>query len=267
MDSKGSESFDCPTPERSRPVVGLTTYLEPATQGVWNVRAALLPQQYVDGVTESGGVAVLLPPQPNPRLAARLVLDGVDGLVLTGGADVQPELYGADRHEQTDPARPERDEWEIALFDEAEERRMPVLAICRGLQVVNVARGGTLLQHLPEDLGTQRYRLGGGVFAVNEVTIAAGSRVAGLLGAGPREIHSYHHQAIDRLGDGLMVTARSDDGLVQAVESTANGTVLGVQWHPEEGSERKQLFSGLVAEASAYAGARGAAPRGSSVHT
>jgi putative glutamine amidotransferase len=246
-----------------RPVIGLTTYLERAKQGVWDVRAAFLPQQYFAAVTASGGVAVLLPPQPWPDLAATAVLDGLDGLILTGGLDVQPELYGAERHPATDPARPDRDEWELALFRGAEERRLPVLAICRGLQLVNVARGGTLHQHLPEALGTERYRIGGGVFATNEVQIHEGSRIAGLLGAGPFSVHSYHHQGIDRLGAGLTATAHTDDGLVQAFESEGEGYVVGVQWHPEENEDRR-LFAGLVAEATAYAARAPRAPRSAS---
>jgi putative glutamine amidotransferase len=189
------------------------------------------------------------------------VLDGLDGLILTGGLDVQPELYGAERHPLTDPARPDRDAWELALFQGADERRMPVLAICRGLQLVNVARGGTLYQHLPEDLGTERYRIGGGVFATNEVAVDEGSRLAALVGAGSLDVHSYHHQGVDRLGDGLVVSARTDDGLVQAFESDGEGYLVGVQWHPEENAEDRRLFAGLVAEASIYA-AR--APRSSS---
>lgn len=239
-----------------RPVIGLTTYLEQAKQGVWDVRAAFLPQQYFDSVTSSGGVAVLLPPQPAPDAAASAVLDGLDGLIFTGGLDVQPELYGQERHPLTDPARADRDAWELALFRGAEERRMPVLAICRGLQLVNVARGGTLHQHLPEALGTERYRIGGGVFATNTVEVAADSRLAEMLGAGGFDVHSYHHQGIDRLGDGLVVTAATDDGLVQAFESDGEGYLVGVQWHPEENTEDKRLFAGLVAEASVYAAAK-----------
>jgi len=219
---------------------------------VWDVRAAFLPQQYFDAVTASGGIAVLLPPQPEPDTAAARVLDGLDGLILTGGLDVDPSLYGAERHPLTDPARPDRDAWELALFRGAEERRMPVLAICRGLQLVNVARGGTLHQHLPEALGTERFRIGGGVFATNEVAVDEGSRLAELVGAGGLDVHSYHHQGIDRLGAGLVATARTDDGLVQAFESDGDGYVLGVQWHPEENREDRRLFAGLVAQASAF---------------
>lgn len=240
------------------PVIGLTTYLEQAKQGVWDVRAAFLPQQYFASVTAAGGIAVLLPPQgdPDPEAAAAAVLEGLDGLILTGGLDVQPELYGQDRHPLTDPARPDRDAWELALFRGAEERGIPVLAICRGLQLVNVARGGTLHQHLPEALGTERYRIGGGVFADNIVEVAPDTRLAGMLGAGPFAVHSYHHQGVDRLGEGLVVVARTDDGLVQAFESEGPGYLVGVQWHPEENAEDKRLFAGLVAQAAAYARAK-----------
>ncbi len=175
---------------------------------MWDVRAAFLPEQYLTSVAAAGGTVVLLPPQPAPEAAAAAVLDGLDGLILTGGLDVQPELYGQERHPLTDPPRADRDEWELALFRGAEERRMPVLAICRGLQLVNVARGGTLHQHLPEALGTERYRIGGGVFATNTVEVAPHSRLAGHVGAGPLGVHSYHHQGVDALGEGLVVTAR-----------------------------------------------------------
>ncbi|KAA9106530.1 gamma-glutamyl-gamma-aminobutyrate hydrolase family protein [Microbacterium rhizomatis] len=249
MGSNGSET--------RLPVIGLTTYLEQAKQGVWDVRAAFLPQQYFDAVTSSGGVAVLLPPQRHSSVdvdaAASAVLDGLDGLILTGGLDVQPELYGAPRHPLTDPARPDRDDWELALFRGAESRRMPVFAICRGLQLVNVARGGTLQQHLPESMGTERYRIGGGVFATNEVEIAHGSRLAALVGDDILNVHSYHHQGVDRLGEGLVASARTDDGLVQAFEDPSGGYLVGVQWHPEENLEDRRLFAGLVAAAAEYA--------------
>jgi putative glutamine amidotransferase len=242
------------------PVIGLTTYLERAQQGVWDVRASFLPQQYFDAVTASGGAAVLLPPQPRPDAAADAALDGLDGLVLTGGLDVQPELYGAPRHPLTDPARPDRDAWELALFHGARERGLPVFGICRGLQLINVALGGTLHQHLPEALGTERYRIGGGVFAENSVRVDEGTRLAGLVGAGDLIVHSYHHQGIDRLGDGLAVTARTDDGLVQAFETRGEDYLVAVQWHPEENSADRRLFLGLVAAATAFAEQRRAVP-------
>jgi putative glutamine amidotransferase len=235
------------------PVVGLTTYLEQAKQGVWDVRASFLPHQYFDAVTASGAAAVLLPPQPRPDAAAEVVLEGLDGLILTGGLDVQPELYGAERHPLTDPARPDRDAWELALLRGARARGIPVFGICRGLQLINVAFGGTLHQHLPEALGTERYRRGRGVFAQNTVAVERGTRLAGLVGSGDLVVHSYHHQGVDRLGRDLAVTARTDDGLVQAVELPGSEYLVAVQWHPEEDSADRRLFLGLVAAASAYA--------------
>ncbi|KJQ54410.1 gamma-glutamyl-gamma-aminobutyrate hydrolase family protein [Microbacterium sp. SA39] len=236
------------------PLIGVTTYLERAQQGVWDVRAAFLPEQYLTGVTASGGIALLLPPQ-DPE-AADAAIAGMDGLILSGGADVAPELYGADRHPLTDPARTDRDAWELALFRAAERRRIPVLAICRGLQLVNVARGGTLQQHLPETLGTERYRVGGGVFAENHIEVSEDTALADVLGAGGTRVHSYHHQGIDQLGEGLVAAARSDDGLVQAVIDTSDGHVVGIQWHPEENAEDRRLFRDLVSEARAFAARR-----------
>ena len=262
------------------PVVGLTTYLERARQGVWDVRASFLPQQYFEAVTSSGAAAVLLPPQAQPERAAEVVLDGLDGLILTGGLDVQPELYGAERHPTTDPARPDRDAWELALLAGAQRRGMPVFGICRGLQLINVALGGTLHQHLPEALGPEvakalggegaeapadRYRIGGGVFAENTVEVAAGSRLAELIGAGDYGVHSYHHQGIDRVGAGVVVSATTDDGLVQAFEAPGDDFLVAVQWHPEENSSDRRLFEGLVAAAGAYRASRAGGVAGAGV--
>jgi len=235
-----------------KPVIGLTTYLELVTQDVWHARAAFLPEPYMTSVTAAGGIPLLLPPQPAADDVVDAVLDRLDGLLLTGGLDVDPELYGADRHPLTDPARPDRDEWELALFRAAERRRMPVLAICRGLQLVNVARGGTLHQHLPDELGTERYCIGGGEYAINEVVVDERSRLSELIGAGELDVHSYHHQGIDRLGAGLVASARSEEGLVQAFESDGDDYVVGVQWHPEENGDDRRLFEGLVAAAYAF---------------
>lgn len=236
------------------PLIGVTTYLERAQHGVWDVRAAFLPEQYLTGVTDSGGIALLLPPQ-DPD-AADAAIAGMDGLVLSGGADVAPELYGEERHPLTDPARVDRDAWELALFRAAERRRIPVLAICRGLQLVNVARGGTLQQHLPESLGTEKYRIGGGVFAENDVEVAEDTAFADIIRESDVRVHSYHHQGIDRLGDGLVAAAHSDDGLVQAFVDTDGGHVVGVQWHPEENAEDRRLFADLVSQARAFAARR-----------
>ncbi|WP_460775640.1 gamma-glutamyl-gamma-aminobutyrate hydrolase family protein [Microbacterium sp. GXF7504] len=244
------------------PVVGLTTYLERARQGVWDVRASFLPEQYVASVTASGAAAVLLPPQASPERSAEAVLDGLDGLILTGGVDVQPELYGAAPDPATDAPRPDRDAWELALLRGARERGIPVFGICRGMQLINVAYGGTLHQHLPDLVGSDRYKPGRGVFARNTVKVDDGTRLAGLVGAGEVTVHSYHHQGVDRVADGLTVTARSDDGLVQALELPGDDYLVAVQWHPEENAEDRRLFLGLVAAAAAH---RAASTRGKGV--
>jgi putative glutamine amidotransferase len=225
----------------SEPLIGLTTYLEQAQTGVWDVQAAFLPRQYFDAVTRAGGIAVLLPPQAASASIVSRVLDGLDGLIVTGGKDVDPARYGQEAHLLTDEPRLDRDAWEDALLSGAIERDLPFLGICRGLQVLNVTLGGTLHQHLPELVGSDRYNAGGGRFSVNEVTVDGGP-----LADTPRlAVKSYHHQAIDRLADGLAVTARSDDGLVQAVELAGASFGVAVQWHPEEDDDLR-LFAGLV---------------------
>jgi len=234
----------------ARPLIGLTTYLEQAQTGVWDVPASFLPKVYFEAVTSAGGIAILLPPQPVDAQIARQVLAGLDGLIITGGKDVDPARYGQAAHPETDEPRPDRDAWEDALLTAAIETELPFLGICRGAQLLNVALGGTLLQHLPDVVGSTRYNLGAGEFAENEVTVD-GSKLAGLIG-GAVVGKSYHHQAIDRLGDGLVVTARSDDGTIQAVELPSVPFGVAVQWHPEQDADDIRLFEGLVEAARTY---------------
>jgi putative glutamine amidotransferase len=244
----------------ARPVIGLTTYLERAQSGVWDLRAAFLPQVYFDAVTRAGGIAVLLPPQPvDPAIADR-VLDGLDGLIVTGGKDVDPARYGQEPHPTTDTPRPERDAWEDALLTGAILRQLPFLGICRGLQVLNVSLGGTLHQHLPDVIGSTRYNAGYGKFSENEVEVHAGT-IAGLLldDAPALSVHSYHHQAVAELGEGLVVSARSDDGTIQAVEVEGVPFGLAVQWHPEENADDLRLFAGLIEAAKEYRASTGSA--------
>ena len=239
----------------SKPVIGLTSYRQQAQTGVWDVEASFLPAVYLDAVTKAGGIALVLPPQPADADAVAEVLDRIDGLIVTGGRDVQPERYGQQRHQQTDAATPYRDDWEDALLTAAIERELPFLGICRGLQVLNVNRGGTLLQHLPDVVGDDRYNKGSGTFATNHVTVEGG-HVADMLGDA-LDVKSYHHQAVQDVGAGLRVTARSGDGIIQAIELDDVAFGVAVQWHPEEdAAEDARLFEGLVAAARDYRSVR-----------
>jgi gamma-glutamyl-gamma-aminobutyrate hydrolase PuuD len=223
-------------------VIGLTTYAEPATMLVWRREFAMLHATYVAATERAGGIAVLLPPQ---SLGADEVLDRVDGLVLTGGADVDPLRYGEAAGERTSAPRVLRDEWETALARGALDRGLPLLAICRGLQVINVALGGSLHQHLPDLTGDERHQPGPGVFGEVNVHTEPGTRTAKLLGPRTR-VRCHHHQALARLAPGLTVTARAADGTVEAVEVPGQSFAVGVQWHPEENGEDTRLFTALV---------------------
>lgn len=239
-----------------KPLIGLTTYLEQAQTGVWDVPASFLPKVYFEAVNKAGGIAILLPPQPVDDEIARAVLAGLDGLIITGGKDVDPARYGQTPHPETDEPRLDRDAWEDALLTAAIETELPFLGICRGAQMLNVALGGTLVQHLPDIVGSSRYNLGAGEFADNEVTVE-GSKLASMIGDSVVG-KSYHHQAIDRVGDGLVVTARSDDGTIQAVELPTVPFGVAVQWHPEQDADDLRLFEGLVDAARTYRHARSA---------
>jgi putative glutamine amidotransferase len=234
------------------PVIGLTTYLTRAQMGVWDVRASFLPEVYFQGITASGGAAVLLPPQPVDADIAERVLDSLDGLVITGGNDVDPGRYGQEPNPNNDKPAPERDAWEFALLRGALERRLPVLGICRGAQVLNVALGGTLHQHLPDVIGHSGHRAGNAVFTTLPVRTVAGTRLAGLVGESVAA-RCYHHQAIADLGEGLVVSGWDADGVIEALELPGPRFVLAVQWHPEESLDDLRLFSAIVEAARAYA--------------
>jgi putative glutamine amidotransferase len=238
-----------------RPLIGLTTYLEQAQTGVWDVQASFLPKVYFEAVNKAGGIAILLPPQPVDPEIAREVLAGLDGLIVTGGKDVDPARYGQVAHPETDEPRLDRDAWEDALLTAAIETELPFLGICRGAQVLNVALGGSLVQHLPDIVGSTRYNLGDGNFADNEVSIDGSTKLAGLVGDSLVG-KSYHHQAIDRVGEGLVVTARSNDGTIQAVELPGVPFGVAVQWHPEQDEDDIRLFEGLVDAARTYRDSR-----------
>jgi putative glutamine amidotransferase len=237
-----------------KPVIGLCTALEQARWSVWDAQAVLLPRSYVDAVQRAGGVALLLPPDPAAVEDPDLMLDLVDGLLLAGGADMDPSTYGAEPHPATVGTVPERDTFEIALTRRALELDMPYLGICRGMQVMNVARGGTLNQHLPDDYGHEDHRRSLGSFdnADHDVRLAHDSLAAH---AAHEEIHgtkSHHHQGVERIGDGLSVSGWATiDDLPEAIELPGNRFALGVQWHPEA-DETSPLIAALVEEARAY---------------
>ena len=227
--------------------MGITTYVTPARFGAWELESALVPADYVHAVERAGGRPLLVPPAED---GVEETLDALDGLILSGGSDLDPELYGQDAHSETIGVVPQRDRAELALLERALARDLPVLAICRGSQVLNVARGGDLVQHLPEVVGDEKHKHTPGVFADHDVAIEAGTRLGGLLGD-RAPVKSHHHQGFGRVGEGLRVTARADDGTVEAVEDPSRRFALGVLWHPEAG-EDAALFEALVAEARDY---------------
>jgi putative glutamine amidotransferase len=225
-----------------RPLIGVSTYLESeARWGAWALPAALVPDGYRRLVQSAGGIAALLPPD-DPAHAPAAVAH-LDGLVIAGGPDVDPARYGAVRDPRTGPPAHERDAWELALIDAALTTGTPLLAICRGMQLLNVALGGTLTQHLDGHSGDAP-----GVFGRHPVTPVPASRYAALVPETAR-VPVHHHQALDRLGAGLVATAHAADGTVEAVELPGAAWVLGVQWHPEMGDDPR-VMQGLIRAAS-----------------
>jgi len=229
-----------------RPVVGMTASEQEVRYGAWQRRATFVASAYLDMVQGAGGTGVLL--APGTAHDAGSLLGRIDALVLTGGVDVDPALYGQVAHSTTEVPDRRRDGFEVALLRAARGTALPVLAICRGLQVLNVARGGTLHQHLPEVMGHHGHRQAEGSYRSHRVRIEPGTRLSEVLGRAEAEVPAHHHQGIDRLGEGLTVSATADDGLVEAVEDPASPFVVGVQWHPEAGHDGA-LFDALVAAA------------------
>jgi putative glutamine amidotransferase len=230
-----------------KPLIGLSAYCEEARWAYWHAPAVLLPANYADQVAAAGGVPVLLPPLPGVAAA----VDRLDGLLLTGGGDIDPGRYGAQPDPRTGRVSAPRDAAELELLDAAMGAGLPVLGVCRGMQLLNVARGGTLCQHLPDDAGHAPVP---GTFGSHAVRVAAGTRLAGILGANGDgvDVPTAHHQAVDRLGEGLVATAWAADGVIEAVEPGAAGDpfLLAVQWHPEAGTDPR-VIEALVAAASA----------------
>lgn len=238
-----------------RPLIGICAALERATWGVWDLQAHLLPRTYVDAVQRAGGGAVLLPVDPAWVDDPDEILDRIDGLMLAGGADVDPAAYGAERDPSTGATVPERDEFELALTRRALARDLPYLGVCRGMQVMNVAAGGTLIQHLPDSHGHEHHRRVSGSFddADHDVRLEPGSLAARAAGEKLHAAKSHHHQGVGDLGERLVVTGWSTlDDLPEAIERPDLRFALGVQWHPEA-DEASRLIGALVAEAAARA--------------
>jgi putative glutamine amidotransferase len=238
----------------SRPIIGLCTALEHARWSVWDQEALLLPRSYIDAVQRSGGLALMIPPDTLAAEEPDEWLDLIDALVLAGGADVDPAAYGAERDPHTMGTVPERDEFEIALAQRALERDMPFLGICRGMQVMNVARGGTLIQHLPDDMGHEDHRRALGTFenADHDVRLADGSLAARVAGERIHSTKSHHHQGVRDIGEGLEVTGWATvDDLPEVIEDPTRRFALGVQWHPEA-DMTSPLIAALVEQAREY---------------
>ena len=227
-----------------RPVIGITSYVEQARWGVWDVPAAVLPFRYVERVEAAGATAVVLPPG---AAADGSVLDRLDAVVFAGGADLDPSLYGAEPHAETTGLRPERDAAEVPLMRAALDRDLPTLGICRGMQVLSVVCGGSLVQHLPDVVGHEGHRPSPGVYGLHDVRLEPGSRAAAILGERV-SVPSYHHQGLDSPGS-LTVTGWADDESPEVVEHPDRRFAMGVLWHPEAGDDLR-LFTALVAAAS-----------------
>ena len=238
-----------------RPVIGLCAALERAQWSVWDQQAVLLPRSYVEAVQHAGGMAVMLPPDGASVDDPGQMLELIDGLLLAGGADIDPSCYGQQPREETAVTTPQRDVFEIALARAAIERDLPVLGICRGMQLINVACGGTLEQHLPERFGHHEHRRVLGSFdgADHDVELRAETLAMRVVGEASHATKSHHHQGVDELGEGLIVSGTSDmDELPEAIELPNHSFVLGVQWHPEADA-MSPVVGGLVAAARARA--------------
>jgi putative glutamine amidotransferase len=240
----------------STPVIGLTTYREDAAWGVWQQTADVLPHAYALAVEATGAVPVLLPPVTQVGAADTLVAR-LDGLVISGGADVDPDRYGAEPHPQTSNWRPDRDAWEVALLDAATGVGMPVLGVCRGMQLMAVHAGGHLHQHTPDVVDHEEHSPGGDVFGEIEVATVPGTRLAALVGD-RLTVSCRHHQSVDRF-PGYVAAAHAADGTLEAMEEPGDRFCVAVQWHPETAAD-VGLLAGLVRAASAFAASRVGSP-------
>ena len=232
---------------RMRPLVGITTDITPARYGAWEEVSALVPVDYVRAVERAGGRPLLVPPSDD---GVEETLGVLDAMIFSGGSDLDPATYGQDPHPETRGVAEDRDRAELALLQAALARDMPVLAVCRGSQVLNVALGGDLVQHLPDVVGDHKHKHTPGAYADHDVQLLPGTRLGSLLGD-QAPVKSHHHQGYGRIGEGLRASARAEDGTIEALEDPSRRFALGVLWHPEAGEDLR-LFEALVAEAREY---------------
>ncbi|MBA2273391.1 MAG: gamma-glutamyl-gamma-aminobutyrate hydrolase family protein [Actinobacteria bacterium] len=231
----------------AQPLIGLTSYVQRARWGTWDKEAVLVPASYVGAVEEAGGQPVILPSTGAPAPEA---MDAIDGLVVIGGNDIDPGAYGAEPDSETTGTREERDRAELALLALALQQNLPVLGICRGMQLLNVVHGGDLIQHLPHQVGTDNHRIQRGAFHCHDVRLEPGSFLGDTLGA-QANVPSHHHQAPGRIGKGLRATGWAEDGTVEGLEATGRHFAVGVLWHPEESTNRA-LLDCFVQEATVF---------------
>jgi putative glutamine amidotransferase len=240
------------------PTIGITTYHTNADWRGWSEEGALLPWTYVSSIRAAGGRPVLLPPGGDTAEAEATVAV-LDGIVIAGGGDINPAIYGAAKHPRTGMNAPDRDAWELAIADAAVRLDKPLLGICRGMQVLNVACGGTLHQHVPDLVGHEAHSGPVDGFGLHKVRVTSGTTVQGILPGGEYfDVPTHHHQAVDKIGDGLIPVAWADDGIIEAVEAdvdAARSFLVGVQWHPEQGDDMR-LFTALVAAAEIFSAER-----------
>ncbi len=234
----------------ARPLIGISAAVEPASFGPWvEEPVVLLPLGYARAVQAAGGIAAMLPPDAVAADAPAALLDRLDALILGGGADLDPATHRSEPHPQTGGSNPDRDRFELALAREALERDLPLLGVCRGMQLMNVAAGGGLDQHLPDGVGDERHRQVPGSWSEHEVRLAPGSLAAEATGAERLQVKSHHHQGIGEIGEGFEPTAwATDDETVEAIERPGDGFALGVLWHPEEDPEDR-VIQALVSRA------------------
>jgi gamma-glutamyl-gamma-aminobutyrate hydrolase PuuD len=226
-----------------RPVIGITASVLVASYGPWKEKAALVPVEYIDAIAAAGGIPVVLSPVAG---ISEALIEVIDGLVLTGGVDVDASLYGAERDPKAQRPDALRDEFEISLLELAVARELPVLGICRGIHVLNVQRGGTLHQHLPDVVANDSHGPTPGAYSQHRVRIDPTSQIGGIIGKVEEAVPTHHHQAVDQIGEGLVASAWADDGTVEALEDPAHEFLVAVQWHPEMGDD-PTLFDHLIA--------------------